>query len=121
MHPAIGVLRQLAVELRALLTRLDSESAGSWQASWTRCQELFGAYRADEPDIDGLPADEREELAGALDEVVRLNAVAAGLVTRETEKITEDLRRVAASKKRLSEQSDVADTAPMGGHCDVQG
>ena len=121
MHPAIGILRELASELRALFARIGDGADGAWQASWSRCEELYARYRADPPALADLPAGERESLTSALDEVVRLNAVASGLVARESERLSESLRSVAASKRRVREQSDAPDTVGTGNSCDVSG
>jgi hypothetical protein len=120
-HPAALVLGELATELKALLSRVGEGADGAWQASWARCREIFARYQAEAPDLGALSTGERASLTRAVDEVVRLNAVAAGLVARETERIADNLRQVVSSKRRVREQSDVQDTADMGGNCDVRG
>jgi hypothetical protein len=120
-HPAVAILRELASELRALFARIGDGADGEWQTSWTRCEELYARYRADPPALLDLPADDRESLTSALDEVVRLNAVASGLVARESERLSASLRSVASSRRRVREHSDAPDTAGTGHNCDVRG
>lgn len=120
-HPAIAALGDLAAELRALLARIGAEADGAWQGSWTRCQEFLARYRAEEPRLALLTATERGEHAAALEEVMRLNAVAAGLAARESERIGVELRRVSATRRRVRGRSDAPDTGGTGRSCDVRG
>jgi hypothetical protein len=120
-NSAVATLRELASELRALFSRIGDGADGEWQASWTRCEELYARYRADPPALRDLPAGERASLTSALDEVVRLNAVAAGLASRESERLSATLRSVGSSRRRVREQSDAPDTAGTGNNCDIRG
>jgi hypothetical protein len=120
MHPSIDVLRDLARELRTLLSQLGQEAGGTWQASWGRCQVLFARYRADEPDLGTLPLEQAKALTDVLGEVVRLNAVAAGLVARETDALAQSVRGVTASRRRARGAS-AADGARLGASCDLSG
>lgn len=120
MHPSVGVLNDLARELRTLLSQLGQEAGGTWQASWGRCQVLFARYRADEPDLGTLPLPEAKVLTDALSEVVRLNAVAAGLVARESDALAHSVRGVTSSRRR-ARAATAADGASLGGSCDLSG
>jgi len=121
MHPAAELLRELGLELKQLLDRIGEGADGEWQASWTRCRELFARYEAAPPVLDALTPEDREQVKSALADVVRLNAVAVGLVGRETERVSSALRGVSASRRVVRGQSDERDTPAAGESCDVRG
>ena len=132
MHPAAELLRELGLELKQLLDRIGEGADGEWQASWTRCRELFARYEAAPPVLDALTPEDREQVKSALADVVRLNAADqsdgdrvqpndVGLVGRETERVSSALRGVSASRRVVRGQSDERDTPAAGESCDVRG
>jgi len=121
MHPAGLVLEELARELRALLSQLGAEARGNWPAAWGRCQALFERYRAAAPDPSALPAAEARALSTALEEVVRLHAVAAGLAARERDTLAGSVRGIASARRRARDSAAGAGSAGLGASCDLSG
>ncbi|MEM7306763.1 MAG: hypothetical protein AAF682_08835 [Planctomycetota bacterium] len=121
MTSSLETLQELAGELRALLDQIGPENPqpSGWESTWGRCQELFEAYRANEPDAGSLDPDASGELVQTLEDVVRLNAVAVSLVCRESERLSGDLRRLAEVKRHV--RTTAAAAAPTGGSCDLSG
>ena len=118
MHAAIDTLEALAGELRDLLERLGEPGDTPWQGPWERSQALFGRLRAENPNPAELGTEEREAFTQRLEEVVRLNALAAAMVVRESDRLSEDLRRLTVARRGLQK---AVGQASAGASCDVQG
>lgn len=121
MHAAISILQELARELRTLLSQLGAEAGGTWQASWGRCQALFDRYHGSEPDLATLPQAEATVLTAVLTEVVRLNAMAAGLVARESDVLAASVRSITGSHRRARTAAADGRSADLGVSCDLSG
>lgn len=117
--PRLVAIEQIADALRALLTRLeDPESPPeALRAAHARYEAATGKYQelvavSGEPDAELVP-----ELREALDEVLRLNAVATSVAQRQKERAVAGL----AGGRRLRKGLTATGPPRTGGSCDVAG
>ena len=121
MSLGIEALNELAVELRTLLDQLGAEtgaSQGHLRTAWSRCQARLLQYQGQAPDPKKLDPDERAELKQALEEVTRLNAVAASLVSRESDRLSTSLGAVGGRRRQLQ---GTPSESTLGDRCDMSG
>jgi hypothetical protein len=114
------VLQELLGAMRNLLTVIDDREAGNEEAllaAWKRCSTLStrfqGAAQAE------LTDEGREEVREHLATATRLNAIAAHLVHRESERVSAELARLHTARKVLREQIERG--ADRGGSVDLAG
>ncbi len=117
-------LRELRERLQTLLTQLeapDPAGANPWRATWDDCQALFERYRHSGFDPGGFDPSERDDYLRTLEDTVRLNAVVANLVARQSDAIADGMSRVADARKRLRATTEARHRPAAGGACDVRG
>lgn len=118
--PSPHVLQELLGAMRNLLTVIDDRDAGDEEAllaAWKRCNSLSTRFQSETEGRlpDGIGEDVREHLATA----ARLNAIAAHLVQRESQRVSGELERLRLVRKALRDQIDRA--SDRGGSVDLAG
>jgi len=100
---ALEALNELVGAMQELLVVVDEnrpETAGLRRA-WLRCQQVLERCRARAGEADGLTEEERAEVSRSLASATRLNAIAAELIQRRAEQLTEEIERIRTARVRV--------------------
>ena len=113
------VLKDLIGAMRSLLSVIDDSDRtdDALLAAWRRCSGLSDRCRAEAATVVGLEETERIEIREHLATAARLNAIAAHLVQRESERVGAELKRLREVRRSLRDQLDRA--AEKGGSVDL--
>jgi len=116
MPAEVGRLEQA---LRELLTRLEDPRGEGLEAAWERCRSAEAELMALLERAREMGADEREELRGGVQRLVRLNAVARQAAARSQDGLAAEL--VQARRKHAQVRGYRTAEPTSGGSCDLAG
>lgn len=116
----IGSLEQLVAAMRDLLGAIDDSGreGETLLAAWKRCNDLSDRFRAEAATVVGLSEAERAAVREHLATATRLNAIAAHLLQRESDRVSAELERLREVRRRLQEQRG---SAGAGGSVNLAG
>lgn len=120
--PRIEPLEELATRLEALVSTLgDSETPHSagLERAWSQVDQAFERFRQvwDAVDEGPLP----EEVRVAMEAVLRLDAVAVGLASRQREGMALELEKMSGARARRRVLESARGNAGTGDSCDITG
>jgi hypothetical protein len=123
MDPRLAAAADLAHELEAVIERLDDPAAppATSDATWQRCEETFGRFRALQDAAGGPGASIDAELRRRLEEIARLRAVATSLAGRARATIAARIDASSDARRSLRHRQRNNERRASGGRCDVSG
>ncbi len=115
------VLEDLLGAMKNLLSVID-DSASDDEAlisAWRKCSSLSDRCRAEAATVEGLDEEQRASIREHLATAARLNAIAAHMVQRESDRVSSEIERLQEARKALREQIERG--AEPGGSVDLAG
>lgn len=116
-----GVLQDLLGAMRNLLSVIDDvgRDDDALIAAWRRCSGLSDRCRAEAATVVGLDETQRAQIREHLATAARLNAIAAHLVQREADRVSEEIARLREVRRSLRDQ--IEGSSDSGGSVDLAG